>query len=91
MPSPHDIEELRRRIASGWRAEYALFFAPDPERPGVLGNECLSQWYPSEMRLDGVRFPTAERYMTRITPWRRRISLVSKLRPRLSEVVPKLG
>jgi len=30
MPSPHNIEELRRRIASGWRADYALFFAPDP-------------------------------------------------------------
>ena len=63
MPSPHNIEDLRRRIASGWRADYALFFAPDPERPGVLGNECLSQWYPSEMQLDGVRFPTAEHYM----------------------------
>ena len=63
MRSPQNVEELRRRIASGWRADYALFFAPDPERPGVLGNECLSQWYPSEMQLDGVRLPTAEHYM----------------------------
>ena len=63
MSSPQNIEELRRRVAAGWNAEYALFLDPDPEQPGVLGNECLSQWYPSEMQLEGVRFPTAEHYM----------------------------
>lgn len=63
MPSPKNIEDLRQRIAAGWRADYALFLDPDPDQPGVLGNECLSQWYPSEMVLDGVRFPTAEHYM----------------------------
>jgi ribA/ribD-fused uncharacterized protein len=63
MPSPQNVDELRQRVAAGWRADYALFLAPDPERPGILGNECLSQWYPSEMRLEGVRFPTAEHYM----------------------------
>jgi ribA/ribD-fused uncharacterized protein len=63
MSSPQSIEELRRRVAAGWNADYALFLEPDPDHPGVLGNECLSQWYPSEMQLDGVRFPTAEHYM----------------------------
>jgi ribA/ribD-fused uncharacterized protein len=63
MPSPQNIEELRQRIAAGWSPAYALFLAPDPEQPGTLGHECLSQWYPSEMQLDGVRFPTAEHYM----------------------------
>jgi ribA/ribD-fused uncharacterized protein len=63
MLSPQNIDELKQRIAAGWRAEYALFLEPDPERPGVLGNECLSQWYPSQMQVDGVRFATAEHYM----------------------------
>jgi hypothetical protein len=63
MASPQNIEELRERVASGWSAHYALFLEPEPERPGVLGTECLSQWYPSEMRVDGLRFPTAEHYM----------------------------
>jgi ribA/ribD-fused uncharacterized protein len=63
MPSPRNIHELRQRLADGWHVDYALFLAPEPEQPGTLGNECLSQWYPSEMQLDGVRFPTAEHYM----------------------------
>ncbi len=63
MTSPQHIKELRERVAAGWSTDYALFLEPDPEQPGVLGNECLSQWYPSEMQLDGVRFPTAEHYM----------------------------
>jgi ribA/ribD-fused uncharacterized protein len=63
MPSPRNVDELKQRIAAGWRPDYAFFLAPDAQQPGVLGNECLSQWYPSEMRLDGVRFPTAEHYM----------------------------
>jgi ribA/ribD-fused uncharacterized protein len=63
MPSPRNVDELRQLIASGRRFEYVLFLAPDPAHTGVLGSECLSQWYPSEMQLDGARFPTAEHYM----------------------------
>jgi ribA/ribD-fused uncharacterized protein len=63
MPSPRNVDELKQLIVSGRRTEYVLFLAPDPAHPGVLGSECLSQWYPSEMQLDGVRFPTAEHYM----------------------------
>jgi ribA/ribD-fused uncharacterized protein len=61
--SPKNVEELRHRVAAGWTADYALFLTPDPDEPGVLGNECLSQWYPSPMQIDGVTFPTAEHYM----------------------------
>jgi ribA/ribD-fused uncharacterized protein len=63
VPSPRNVAELRQLIIAGRRPEYVLFLAPDPAEPGVLGSECLSQWYPSEMQLDGVRFPTAEHYM----------------------------
>jgi ribA/ribD-fused uncharacterized protein len=61
--SPRNVHELRQVVGGGRSPEYVLFLAPDPDRPGILGPECLSQWYPSEMLLDGVRFPTAEHYM----------------------------
>lgn len=63
MPSPRDIEDLRARIRSGWEPQYVLFLEPDPASPGVLGAECLCQWYPSPMTIDGESFPTAEHYM----------------------------
>jgi ribA/ribD-fused uncharacterized protein len=63
MPSPRNVHELRQLVAAGRRFEYVLFLEPEPAQAGILGSECLSQWYPSEMQLDGVRFPTAEHYM----------------------------
>jgi ribA/ribD-fused uncharacterized protein len=63
VPSPRNVDELRQWIVAGRRLEYVLFLAPEPTAPGVLGSECLSQWYPSEMQVDSVRFPTAEHYM----------------------------
>jgi ribA/ribD-fused uncharacterized protein len=63
MQSPRDIDELRGRIRSGWQPGYVLFLHPDPLHPGVIGPECLSQWYPSPMEIDGETFPTAEHYM----------------------------
>jgi ribA/ribD-fused uncharacterized protein len=63
MSSPRNVDELRQLIVAGRRPEYVLFLAPDPTQPGVRGSECLSQWYPSEIQLDGLCFPTAEHYM----------------------------
>src|SRR5262245_52473656 len=63
MSSPQNVAELRKRIAAGWRPRYAFFLEPDAQQPGVLGHECLSQWYPAEMQVHGVRFATAEHYM----------------------------
>jgi ribA/ribD-fused uncharacterized protein len=60
---PRSTADLRRRVLDGWSPEYFLFLEPEPAQPGVLGPECLSQWYASEMIVDGVRFPTAEHYM----------------------------
>ena len=58
-----DINELRQLVRAGWTPEYVFFLEPEPTREGVLGSECLSQWYPAPMEVDGVRFPTAEHYM----------------------------
>lgn len=63
MPSPRNINDLNARIRAGWQPHYVLFLEPDPIQPGVLGPECLCQWYPSPMQIDGESFPTAEHYM----------------------------
>lgn len=63
MRSPRDTDELRERIVEGWVPEFVFFLSPEAGNPRELGSECLSQWYPSPMEIDGVRFPTAEHYM----------------------------
>jgi ribA/ribD-fused uncharacterized protein len=60
---PMDTTELRQRVRAGWQPRYVLFLTPEPSRVGLLGSECLSQWYPAPMEVDGVRFATAEHYM----------------------------
>lgn len=39
------------------------FFGHRPEHPGVIGDECLSQWYPAEIKYAGCVFPTNEHWM----------------------------
>jgi ribA/ribD-fused uncharacterized protein len=58
-----DVEGLRRQFREGARAPIVPFLEPEPAVPGELGPECLCQWYPAPMDVDGVRFPTAEHYM----------------------------
>ncbi|MEY9892116.1 ribA/ribD-fused uncharacterized protein [Catenulispora sp. MAP5-51] len=43
--------------------KYLFFWGHTPKRPGTIGAECLSQWYPAPFEVDGVRFATAEHYM----------------------------
>jgi ribA/ribD-fused uncharacterized protein len=61
--SPQNVDVLRQSVRAGARPAVVLFLEPDPIQPGVLGAECLCQWYPSDMQVDGVSFPTAEHYM----------------------------
>lgn len=43
--------------------ELLLFWGHKPSAVGVIGPECLSQWYPAPFVISGDRFPTAEHYM----------------------------
>ena len=43
--------------------KYLFFWGHTAKKPGVVGAECLSQWYPAPFEADGVRFETAEHYM----------------------------
>lgn len=62
-PPPRDVDELRRRIDAGERPGFAFFWAHTPADPGVLGDECFSQWYPSPFVVEGEAYRTAEHYM----------------------------
>ncbi|MEZ0115490.1 ribA/ribD-fused uncharacterized protein [Catenulispora sp. EB89] len=43
--------------------KYLFFWGHTPKKAGVVGSECLSQWYPAPFEVDGVRFATAEHCM----------------------------
>jgi ribA/ribD-fused uncharacterized protein len=43
--------------------KYLFFWGHTPKKPGTVGAECLSQWYPAAFEVDGLRFQTAEHYM----------------------------
>jgi ribA/ribD-fused uncharacterized protein len=42
---------------------YLFFWGHRPAPDGSIGRGCLSQWWPAEFTVDGVRFRSAEHYM----------------------------
>ena len=56
-------EDLQRLIGSGQRVKFLYFWGHRPQRDGSIGPGCLSQWWPAEFTVDGVRYPSAEHYM----------------------------
>lgn len=63
-PNEHDdLDALLRAFRSGERLKFLYFWGHTPKAPGLVGKECLSQWYPAPFVVDGHRFPTAEHYM----------------------------
>jgi ribA/ribD-fused uncharacterized protein len=63
MPPRHDMSWLRSAAQSGARLKYLHFWGHSEAHQGEVGKACLSQWYPAELTIDGLRFPTAEHYM----------------------------
>jgi len=60
---PTNLDDLKKLVASGTHPHYVFFWGHTPKRPGTLGAECFSQWFPSPFEDKGVRYPTAEHYM----------------------------
>ena len=63
MAPPRDVEDLKALVAAGYRLDFLFFWGHTPKQPGVVGQECLSQWFPVGFELEGERFRTAEHYM----------------------------
>ncbi|MEV5408647.1 NADAR family protein [Thermopolyspora sp. NPDC052614] len=58
-----DVASLVAVARRGERIKYLMFWGHRPPRSGGLGPGCLSQWWPSEFTVDGVRYRTAEHFM----------------------------
>ncbi len=58
-----DVASLVAAARRGERIKYLMFWGHRPPRSGGLGPGCLSQWWPSEFTVDGVRYRTAEHFM----------------------------
>lgn len=57
---PRSVDDL---LALGRPVKYLFFWGHRPQRDGSLGSGCLSQWWPAEFTVDGLRFRSAEHYM----------------------------
>jgi len=63
MAGVRSVDQLRGFIADGGEPEYLLFWGHRPPPAGGVGRGCLSQWWPSEFTVDGVRYGSAEHFM----------------------------
>ncbi|SDT80050.1 NADAR family protein [Actinoplanes derwentensis] len=58
-----DVAGLTAVLEAGERVKYLYFWGHQAGKDGDPGAGCLSQWFPSVFRVDGVEFATAEHYM----------------------------
>lgn len=54
---------LIEQIEKGKTFDYLLFYSHKAATDGSITASCLSQWFPAEFIIDGVRYLTAEHYM----------------------------
>jgi ribA/ribD-fused uncharacterized protein len=59
----HDLDSLREAVRSSKRVKFLFFWGHARSNAGLVGKECLSQWYPSRFEVGGLSFPTAEHFM----------------------------
>lgn len=62
LPPLRSVDDLVAAIQAGLRPKY-LYFWGHTGLPGIVGKECLSQWYPSAFTTQGTTYTTAEHYM----------------------------
>ena len=61
---PTSVVELRAKMDQGWEPAFLFFWGHTPKpNQAHIGRECLSQWYPAELVVGGMRFPSAEHLM----------------------------
>jgi ribA/ribD-fused uncharacterized protein len=58
-----DRESLIESMRGGEPAELLLFWGHTRRAGAPVGKECLSQWWPAEFEVDGIRYATAEHFM----------------------------
>lgn len=56
-------EWLIDQIDQGKTFDYLLFYGHKAATDGSIAAACLSQWFPAEFEIDGIKYPTAEHFM----------------------------
>lgn len=51
------------QIDQGKTFDYLLFYGHKAATDGSITAACLSQWFPAEFEIDGIKYPTAEHFM----------------------------
>lgn len=59
----YNIEWLLCEIDRGAKFEYIFFWGGRPNVGGRITKSCLSQWFPCNFEIEGVKYFTAEQYM----------------------------
>ena len=59
----YDLDWLLARTARKQKMKYLYFWGHRPTANGTLSGSCLSQWWASPFKIDGVRYATAEHWM----------------------------
>jgi ribA/ribD-fused uncharacterized protein len=59
----YNVDTLTTELRKGGKLEYLFFWKPDSRKDGLIGKECLSQWWASSFEIEGVVYPTAEHFM----------------------------
>ncbi|MBC8945176.1 hypothetical protein Xind_01652 [Xenorhabdus indica] len=58
-----DIKTLCKLYQSEKNIKYLFFWGHKTKNSGFVTKSCLSQWYPAQFIVDGVKYTNAEHYM----------------------------
>lgn len=58
----YNIKDIIKRFDNGEKLEY-VFFWGHQVKTGQVTMACLSQWFPSNFEVDGIKYNCAEQYM----------------------------
>ncbi|HMY03366.1 MAG TPA: NADAR family protein [Candidatus Obscuribacter sp.] len=56
-------DKLIEQIEQGQEFDYLLFYGHKASEDGTVIASCLSQWFPADFEIDGIKYPTAEHFM----------------------------
>lgn len=59
----YSIEKVREDFRAGKKQKFLFFWGHQKSSSGTITNSCLSQWWPTDFRVDDIRYFSAEHYM----------------------------
>ena len=63
MQDENFLNDLIEKTKQGHQFKYLYFWGYTPKQANLVDKSCLSQWFPSPFKQDGIEYLTAEHYM----------------------------